>query len=467
MLPAQAVLSSSDTSARTCVSESSADTIESAPAVLVASPVGTPRGAEGPAGAGDGRGEVVRMADTDIEWLETVRTGLLPLRPRPQGSFAAAVASEMRHGVGRAGLVAVVAASTAGIIELLLSFASVVIDGASLLNVALFSLISLGVVFGVNSLWTSLGHRSLVRIRAAVVIFLFLFALWLWRFLMSWRFQVVECDKVQRDERTGDKAHSDADVTFCTTAYGSFVIVCSILTTICSLVVMSSLEVFRSRLLALIHLEQAILFGASIENIDLSFARTEEMRRQIVRAITMARSQVAPMVLQRAPLLQLSTDDDDEGYLQGADAEAVPTPTPAPECIVCFDAQQNTVLLDCGHSATCLDCARQVSLCPLCRAPILGMVVRPAVMAADELSSDSGSGAASRSPPPVTQLAALPCRVCSACARRESINLPCGHRTYCHACAADVRNQIQHGAARQCPRPSCGRDLARIVDLYD
>ncbi|GAA5799994.1 hypothetical protein HPULCUR_005415 [Helicostylum pulchrum] len=47
-------------------------------------------------------------------------------------------------------------------------------------------------------------------------------------------------------------------------------------------------------------------------------------------------------------------------------------------CRVCFDRQQNCVFLDCGHMATCIECAKKLietrNECPICREPILKLV---------------------------------------------------------------------------------------------
>ncbi|KNC51019.1 uncharacterized protein AMSG_06995 [Thecamonas trahens ATCC 50062] len=45
-------------------------------------------------------------------------------------------------------------------------------------------------------------------------------------------------------------------------------------------------------------------------------------------------------------------------------------------CVICFDDMANTILQDCGHNQFCIACARQVRKCPLCRAPIVGIVHR-------------------------------------------------------------------------------------------
>ena len=40
------------------------------------------------------------------------------------------------------------------------------------------------------------------------------------------------------------------------------------------------------------------------------------------------------------------------------------------QCIICFDAAPNAVFLPCKHSGACMGCARQMTSCPLCRAPL-------------------------------------------------------------------------------------------------
>jgi len=39
-------------------------------------------------------------------------------------------------------------------------------------------------------------------------------------------------------------------------------------------------------------------------------------------------------------------------------------------CKVCFDARINCVILPCGHLALCMNCCKQLTLCPCCRTPI-------------------------------------------------------------------------------------------------
>ena len=50
------------------------------------------------------------------------------------------------------------------------------------------------------------------------------------------------------------------------------------------------------------------------------------------------------------------------------------TPKDSDICKICFDQQINCVLLECGHMASCIECARQLFECPICREPILRIV---------------------------------------------------------------------------------------------
>lgn len=43
-------------------------------------------------------------------------------------------------------------------------------------------------------------------------------------------------------------------------------------------------------------------------------------------------------------------------------------------CIICMDRPRNVVILDCGHICCCLECARQVNNCPVCRRLIARLV---------------------------------------------------------------------------------------------
>lgn len=43
-------------------------------------------------------------------------------------------------------------------------------------------------------------------------------------------------------------------------------------------------------------------------------------------------------------------------------------------CKICMDAPLNSVLLECGHIATCIDCGKQLAECPICRQYIVRVV---------------------------------------------------------------------------------------------
>ena len=40
------------------------------------------------------------------------------------------------------------------------------------------------------------------------------------------------------------------------------------------------------------------------------------------------------------------------------------------KCSVCLDSTKNCVLMDCMHVTTCVGCAKKLSTCPTCRAPV-------------------------------------------------------------------------------------------------
>jgi len=55
--------------------------------------------------------------------------------------------------------------------------------------------------------------------------------------------------------------------------------------------------------------------------------------------------------------------------------------SPSPEglstentCVVCMDAPLQTVFLECGHLACCVECSEKLKLCPICRNPIARIV---------------------------------------------------------------------------------------------
>ena len=52
---------------------------------------------------------------------------------------------------------------------------------------------------------------------------------------------------------------------------------------------------------------------------------------------------------------------------------AIPTPSPSTsigDCLICMDKPRACVFAPCGHVCTCLECARSVISCPVCRASI-------------------------------------------------------------------------------------------------
>ena len=46
------------------------------------------------------------------------------------------------------------------------------------------------------------------------------------------------------------------------------------------------------------------------------------------------------------------------------------------ECVSCWDAAPDTVILECGHVCLCRACAPAAKACPLCRKPVVRVVVQ-------------------------------------------------------------------------------------------
>lgn len=43
-------------------------------------------------------------------------------------------------------------------------------------------------------------------------------------------------------------------------------------------------------------------------------------------------------------------------------------------CQICYGEEQDALFYDCGHVCACVDCARQVDICPICRKNVLNVV---------------------------------------------------------------------------------------------
>jgi len=38
-------------------------------------------------------------------------------------------------------------------------------------------------------------------------------------------------------------------------------------------------------------------------------------------------------------------------------------------CVICFEKQKDTVLLECAHRCICFNCSSKIKECPMCRQP--------------------------------------------------------------------------------------------------
>jgi len=54
--------------------------------------------------------------------------------------------------------------------------------------------------------------------------------------------------------------------------------------------------------------------------------------------------------------------------------ESTKDPDEKDMCVICWDSEINTVLLECGHRAVCLDCSNSLAECPMCRKEITRVV---------------------------------------------------------------------------------------------
>jgi hypothetical protein len=43
-------------------------------------------------------------------------------------------------------------------------------------------------------------------------------------------------------------------------------------------------------------------------------------------------------------------------------------------CQICYEGEQDALFYDCGHVCACVDCARQVDICPVCRRAVRAVV---------------------------------------------------------------------------------------------
>ena len=43
-------------------------------------------------------------------------------------------------------------------------------------------------------------------------------------------------------------------------------------------------------------------------------------------------------------------------------------------CQICYEGEQDALFYDCGHVCACVECARQVEICPVCRRPVRAVV---------------------------------------------------------------------------------------------
>ena len=83
-------------------------------------------------------------------------------------------------------------------------------------------------------------------------------------------------------------------------------------------------------------------------------------------------------------------------------------------CVICLEKRRDTVLVPCGHLASCLDCCNALYQCPVCRRPIRSKV--QVSSAVDDVD-------------------------CSKCGGvKDGVSSLCGHLSFCHECDEKVAN---------------------------
>jgi hypothetical protein len=72
------------------------------------------------------------------------------------------------------------------------------------------------------------------------------------------------------------------------------------------------------------------------------------------------------------PDVQISSDYFDSSFVGGDIGSRLNEESDEESslCVICQENRANAVLLDCAHMYTCMDCAQQVDLCPVCRITI-------------------------------------------------------------------------------------------------
>jgi hypothetical protein len=83
-------------------------------------------------------------------------------------------------------------------------------------------------------------------------------------------------------------------------------------------------------------------------------------------------------------------------------------------CVICLEKRRDTVLVPCGHLASCLECCGALCQCPVCRSPIHSRV---------RVSSASDD---------------VDCSKCGGV--KGGVNSLCGHLSFCHECDENVAN---------------------------
>lgn len=96
----------------------------------------------------------------------------------------------------------------------------------------------------------------------------------------------------------------------------------------------------------------------------------ESCRAAARRALHHAATNITPPMRDTDPLISAQSATPNRA---AADAAA---PADLHECVICFEPKAERVaILPCAHMGFCLECAKRVDACPLCRGPKTGVLI--------------------------------------------------------------------------------------------
>lgn len=95
-------------------------------------------------------------------------------------------------------------------------------------------------------------------------------------------------------------------------------------------------------------------------NAETSFDQDDDLRKSLQVSVKNCNAQLAAQLVR-------------EEVISSFDENMVPS---SELCCLCFAHRRVCALIPCGHSYTCFSCLSNVSVCPICRNPFIGMARR-------------------------------------------------------------------------------------------